>query len=481
MVFIHTIHQPITTTKILPRKGDRVLIDGLKGAKEHNGKYGSVQGVSSYADQRYKITLERGKKDLGVRLANLTVCSSDISGEKLSSSKSLHVLIPCHVASDRRVVTFMRCARSVGSQFDAYLQRKTDYSVFVGLSGPEEYRAKTFQYLSELAQRSGCRWYLQDDQIEARPQLEHLRSLLLRGSLPVDSNALLSFVDNDDMCHPLRFHILLDAYGNMPFDDDDGYTLGMPCKLILNPTITPEEGQLENFVDPKRIQDFDYWRRNSFARRKVQLATNETADELDCEEYFDYVVPSSVLKKFFDLNPPEVASNKFCDLRLLAVFSHLCPLAVGDTMMPGMWLLAHYKIPMDEKRAAFDRHGERDVENLVQSVDQASFQEEELAATDLELAKRFPKLSPGQIAMCRAHIESIIISFVGWNADKLERARIEKVFELNRSHGPGFGEALWQECLSAMLALFDNETLEASKGAWDTFQVDEDDFVDFVF
>ena len=72
--------------------------------------------------------------------------------------------------------------------------------------------------------------------------------------------------------------------------------------------------------------------------------------------------------------------------------------------------------------------------------------------------------------------KSIIISFVGWNEDKLERARI--VFELNRSHGPGFGEALWEECLSAMLALFDKQTLEASKGALDTFQVDE---VNFVF
>ena len=79
--------------------------------------------------------------------------------------------------------------------------------------------------------------------------------------------------------------------------------------------------------------------------------------------------------------------------------------------------------------------------------------------------------------MCRAHIESIIISFVGWNEDKLERARTEKIFELNRSHGPGFGEALWGECLSTLLALFDKTTLEASKGAWEKFQVDENDFL----
>jgi hypothetical protein len=208
----------------------------------------------------------------------------------------------------------------------------------------------------------------------------------------------------------------------------------------------------------------------------VQLATNDTADELDCEEYFDYLVPSCVLNKFFALNPEKVTSNKYCDLRLLAVFNHLCPLSVGDAMMPGMWLLAHYKIPMDEKRAAFDRHGERDVENLVHSVDQASFQEEVQAPADLGLAKQFPKLSPGQIAMCRGHLESIILSFVGWNEDKLEQARAEKISEVTMSHGRGFAEALWDECLSTMIDLFDPATLEASKEAWKEFQIGADDF-----
>lgn len=461
--------------KILPRKGDRVRIDGLKGAKEHNGKFGSVKGVSSLDEQRYKVGLEGESRELSIRLTNISVCSSDIGEGNSSSSPPLHVLIPCHVETDRRVVTFMRCARSVAFQCDANQQQKKDFSVFVGLSGPEKYCTQAFRYLIELAQKSGCRWYIQDEQVDARPQLEHLRCLFLRGSVPVDSKALITFVDNDDMCHPLRFHMFMEAYTNVSLDDDNLYTLQLTHKLLLHSSLTPSEGQLQNFVNPKEVQDFTYWRRNSFAPEKVQLANSYTAGDLDGEEYFDFLVPSEILEKFFALNPTKVTSNKFSDLRLLAVFDHLCPYSVGE-VIKGMWLLAHYKIPMDDKRAAFDRHGERDTDHLVQSVDQASFQKEQETSADLALANRFPRLSPGQVAMCRGSIESHIIQFVGWNEEKLESARSQKTMELNMYHGFGFGEALWDECLSTMLALFDPETLEASKDAWDKVLVNEDDF-----
>jgi len=261
--------------------------------------------------------------------------------------------------------------------------------------------------------------------------------------------------------------MMMDCYSNIPLSSQS-YTLALPCKLLLDPSITPSEGQLKNFVNMNRIEDFRYWRKSSFASRKVQLATNDGARDLDCEEYFDFIVPSSVLKKFFDLNPATVTSHKFCDLRLFQILYELCPMEVGDAMMPGMWLLAHYKIPMDEMRAAFDRDGARDTDRLVQSVDQASFMVETQTSADRMLSEKYPNVSPGQVSMCRSHLESIILSYIGWNDRMLHKARRDKVVQLNNSHGSGFGENLWEEVHTDVLALFDSATLQASKGAWET-------------
>jgi hypothetical protein len=121
---------------------------------------------------------------------------------------------------------------------------------------------------------------------------------------------------------------------------------------------------------------------------------------------------------------------------------------------------------MDEMRATFDRSGKRDTDRLVRSVDQASFMEETQVSADQLLAEKYPNLSPGKFSMCRSYLESIIISYIGWNERMLETARIDKIVELNRSHGSGFGKQLWEEVHSTTLALFDSATLEASKGAW---------------
>lgn len=462
---------PSSSISLLPRKGDRVRIHGLVGAKEHNGKEGIVTNLASVEQLRYGIQLERESRALSVRLANLTICENP-------KTEELHVLIPCHIHTDRRFVTFMRAAKSVMHQRDDCLELKTDYAVFIGLSGPKTYRTQAFQYLAKVALIHGCRWYLQDDEISAKPQMEHLRSLLLHGSILINPKALLTFLDNDDMCHPLRFHFMMQGYQSLPFERSESCTLAIPCKLLLDPSITPDEGQLDNFVSMDCLQDFDYWKTSSaFASKKVQLATNDTAQDLDAEEYFDFIIPSDILKKFFELNPTKVTSNKFCDLRLFQVLYKLCPLELGD-MIPGMWLLAHYKIPMEEKMKAFDRHGQLDTNRLIHAVDQASFsnaeeQSQASAAKDRLLAQKYlGRLSPGQVGMCRGHLESIILSYIGWDEETLQEARREKVIELTRSHGPGFAEELWEECDTTIRALFDAASLKASKGAWKRLPVD---------
>lgn len=294
--------------------------------------------------------------------------------------------------------------------------------------------------------------------------MEHLCSLLLNGSIPVNPEALVTFLDNDDMCHPARLYSMRSAYEGYPLK---GYPVALPCKLLLDPSLTPAESQLTNFVNMKNPADFDHWRKHRSLARKVQLVSNSEAKESDAEEYFDYIVPSAILKKFFDLNPPAVRSHRFCDLRLWKILDHLTPIALGDND-PNSWFLAHYKVSMDEKMLTFDNHGQR-----INKTDQISFAPESIQSADQALSERYHPLSPPQVAMCRGHLESVIIQYVGWNDIELEDAQGVKVAELNRSHGNGFGDELWEECISRILSLFDPATLHASKGTWVTPDISE--------
>lgn len=266
------------------------------------------------------------------------------------------------------------------------------------------------------------------------------------------------FVDNDDMCHPLRFFYFLSNAQKSHI-----LPLSIPCKLLLDENLTPSQGRIENFVKPDDPFEFNLWKKKRFLARNVTVVSNSKAVEMDAEEYFDFIVPSCLLEKFFRLTPLQVSSHKFSDLRLWAVLEHMCPLRT-DGLPEDAWLLAHYKISEDSKRATFDNKGKR-VES-VQSVDMISMSDNKAGAADVSLSERFPPLTPEQVSMCRAHIESVVIQSVGWNEQELEHCRVVKVKELNRSHGTGFGDQLWDECLEQILSLFDTATLEASKDAW---------------
>jgi len=66
-------------------KGDRVLIQGLSAAPQHNGKTGTVLSFVA-AKERYHISLdgaEPNAKPLGLKPTNLTLCSD----KELSKAK----------------------------------------------------------------------------------------------------------------------------------------------------------------------------------------------------------------------------------------------------------------------------------------------------------------------------------------------------------------------------------------------------------
>lgn len=434
-------HRTVSST-LLPRKGETVLLNGLVGSHDKfNGQRATT--VSFDASQgRYSLRLleEQARGDealLDVKLDNI-VCSH--------RKVPLHVFIPCHIATDRRVEAFRQTVKSVLNQV------AHSYSVHVGLSGPAKYRKIASDSIASMTivqpTPSPVQWYIQDDQVEARSQLEHIYRLL-QDSLLLHPQALVMFVDNDDMCHPQRFYQFLNFYkmASLP-------TLAIPCKLLLSDKVSSKEGQYENIVDVEDPNDFGHWKRNRKLRRNVTIATNSWVNELDAEEYFDFIVPSMVLQKFFALTPEPVREHRFCDLRLYAYLDKLSPVELDDN--PAVpWLLAHYKISEHDKKRAFDRHGV--LAGGPQSVDQASYSIMKPSHGDVALSQRFQTrniLSPNQVALCRAHLESIVIQFYGWSNDMLRQSRRDKIAELNQLYGRGFGEALWGECENRIASLF---------------------------
>jgi hypothetical protein len=127
---------------------------------------------------------------------------------------------------------------------------------------------------------------------------------------------------------------------------------------------------------------------------------------------------------------------------------------------------------MESMLRAFDNHGDmvlradrNNAENH-QSFDQISTTIDAPSAMDVTLAEKYGSLTSDQVRMCRQHIESVAIQFIGWDDTRLTKARNDKVKELNDLHGIGFGDDLWVEIENDLLALLGNVSDEESKNAW---------------
>lgn len=341
--------------------------------------------------------------------------------------RTIHVLIPSHVESDRRLFSFHCCVESVSHQ------TFSQYKVFVSLSGTDHFRKASMDFLKSLHPHQ---WNVQDTGLQRLPQMEHLRRLVKESSAR-DPHAYLMFLDNDDMFHPLRLEAFDSAYSALNILD---MPLSIPCKLLLSEHLGAKEGRLECFI--RNAHDFDKWKRDPKLRKKVQWAPSSQCEQMDCTEYFDFMVPTAVMTKFFRENPIGITSHRFCDLRLHALLSSMFSFEVEDTPVYP-WLLLHYKITEDMKKRTFDKHGRAN--HTSHSIDQVSFSGINPTARDVVLANKFRTLSPGQVSMCRGHLESIVISYIGWDHRSLADARREKVKELNSYYGRGFGNEMWAQ------------------------------------
>jgi len=314
------------------------------------------------------------------------------------------------------------------------------------------------EFATTLGAKSKVQWNIYDTKETAVPQMEHLRNLVKKSG-EKDNNAYLMFLDNDDMFHPMRLVAFEEGMRNLQLPP--GTPLPLSCKLLLNENMGPHEGRLTDLCNPS---DYFLWQKNPSLRQKVQWVRTSQVDDMDCEEYMDFMVPTSVMKKFFHLTPVGITSHKFCDLRLLAILKRLSPFEIGD--IPNYpWLLAHYKTSMDTKWRNFDSHGKGQALGA-HSRDQASVGIMEPTAQDVALSKRYRNLSPGQVAMCRGHLESLVVQYIGWDDEMLAGAKRAKIEELNRLHGPGLAADLWKEIVEKLASLFSGTEINLNRGAW---------------
>lgn len=396
--------------------------------------------------QRYEIEVDGEPGTKAIKRCNLELLPPS---PQSSASPRVHILVPCHVASFRRLALFIRCARSVASQTVG------GFSVFVGLSGPDEFRSRATAALTVLASKCpNSRWILQDDAVEARAQFQHLRHLLaLSDQESAESaEAWLMFLDNDDMFHPRRVEtfqaIILDP-------DRPPGPFSVPCKLLLDDTVGVDEGTMDKLISSG--QDFDKWRSDEALSRKLTVAGAENVEALDAEEYFDFCVPASVLRNFMELTPVEITSSPWCDLRFAAALEHFCALEPID--VEGLpWLLAHHKTRMCAKKIAFDN-----AEGL-HTFDQASMMAPQ-TTHDAELAAKYRCLQPGQVAMCRGRIESTVIQYCTWCPEGAAKLRRRAVGELDSAYGKGLGDELW-ECATATFEGHFSRSLTERNRAW---------------
>jgi hypothetical protein len=434
---------PQTRYQVLAR-GDQVRVENLssEAGQKLNGLEARVVKYH-HAKDRYEVRIGDQEKTHALKPANL-VPPQPFAGE---ASTAMHVLIPCHLDSPRRVLLFRRCAQSV-----AFQQRLPGMiNVFVSLSGSLRGGNGACSIIKDLRARAdenpAIRWHVLDNGHEQRSQFEHLDDML-EASMELCSSAWLMFLDNDDLWHPWRINVFHRVLSQRIAAGEGDAPFSIPCKLVLK-NMTGDDGRLDQLICG--YDDWDTWKQDPALASQI----TETAAGLhgeDCDEFFDYCVPTSVFRDFMRTTPARIKAHTYCDLRfdaLLRLITDDDQVGLGQEIP---WLMAHHKITMDVKQACFDSAA---TGSLHTDATRASMSVSS-APEDAELVSRFQlSITPEQVAMTRKHVESAAIQHIACDDEfqskhdrKHNEYRSEVLAEINKSRkSPGFGEALWaQSC-----------------------------------
>ena len=324
-------------------------------------------------------------------------------------------------------------------------------NVFVSLSGSlrgGNGECSMIESLRALADENpAIRWHVLDDGHEQRSQFEHLDDML-EASMELCSSAWLMFLDNDDLWHPWRVSVFHEVLSQR-IAGEGGAPFSIPCKLLLNNITEPDHGKLGQLICG--YDDFNAWKEDPVLASHITEVSGPH-DE-DCDEFFDYCVPTSVFRDFMRTTPALIKAHTCCDLRfdaLLRLITDDDQVGLGQDVP---WLMAHHTVTQDVRSQCFRAAATAPLG----SINDRESMSVSSGPEDAELVSRFGlSLTPEQVAIARKHVESIVIQHIGCDDEfqsehdrQHEESRSAVVADIDRSHkSPGFGEALWtQSCV----------------------------------
>jgi hypothetical protein len=437
----------------IPSSGDKVRLQGLASAGDLNGETGKVlRYVKEQMRYQVKLTSIDRKGTVSIKVENLVLVETEKRTLKDLSVDSMHILIPCHVADEQRVYQFTQCVKSVSMQTD------TNCCAIVGVSSPNQgMRYLIHGLLCALNdKRPGIRWYvLVTDSDDNKSQFEHFRDLLMHISDPIDKDAWLLFLDNDDMFHPRRVELFRREAARKTARDPDRIVFNCGDKLVLNSDIIGHnEVNFDEFVLKGDADYSEPWRDDEALIQVTQLATGPNVDLFDVSEYFDFCVRASVLRRFLRITPPQILAHKYCDVRFLVTVSRECVTRLIDRRYE--WLLIHFRVPSEKKReAGYGANEGSNAKHSSASIDAAT-------EDDMLLAKQ-TSLPPELVAACREELEEQIIVFLARDDRNLESVRDRFENKLNTSFGHSLGTILWKRVCATFSSYFTDASLRQNQ------------------
>ena len=453
----------------IPSPGDKVRLQGLASAGDLNGETGNVlRYVKEQLRYQVKLTSVDRKGTVSIKMANLVPMETE---KKDKSVESMHILIPCHLADEQRVFQFTQCVKSVSLQTD------TNCCAIVGVSSPNEgIRSFVHSWLCALNdKRPGIRWYVlvtdsgsdsdsdsdgnhNNDDVHVKSQFEHFRDLLMHVSDPIDKDAWLLFLDNDDMFHPRRVELFRrEAARQSPRDPDDRVAFNCGDKLVLNSDIIGHnEVHIDEFVLDGDGRYSEPWRDDEALLQVTQLATGPDVELLDVAEYFDFCVRASVLRRFLRITPLQILAHKYCDVRFHMTVARECVTRLSNRQ--GVWLLIHFRVPKESKKACWGADADRNnAKHASASIDAAT-------DDDVSLAKQM-NLPPELIVACREGLEEQIIVFLARDDRNLQSIRDRFENQLNTDFGHDIGTILWKRVCATFSSYFTDDLIRENQ-AW---------------
>jgi hypothetical protein len=433
--------------------GDKVFLHSLKSMSDLNEKTGKV--LKYHVDRnRYEISITGRKKTLAVKPSNLSFEGTlprgedgsvdEINSLPVAARVPIHVLVPCNVISQREALRFIQT-------FKSFLYQTASCFIFIGLSGTDEWTKNIVELVHSLgssnkrlslflvkAEASTAAAATTTTTTSTVPRFTCLQALLLH-SMRVNPEAYLLFAESEDMFHNTRVEMFQGFIASKP----GRMAYCLPEKLVID-----EEESNGEVVSINTLL-----RSDGTLPKNIKIAQLKTYQAMDANEYFDWCVSSEYMHTFFEITPAEVAANRHCDIRFNAQLERLA--RTKDFPVAGIdqWLYAHHKTSMHSKKKTFD------ASTSISSGAVGAF-----TAADEELAKIYTTLSPAQVAICRLHLNSLIVGYDIWSQDNAAAFFNGKKQELNELYGAGFGDTLFAEEQTAFRAAFDAEKLAMNEG-----------------